>query len=117
MRFATLDEWLVWQETLHPKAIDLGLARVRKVFDAMDLPGDLPFTLTVGGTNGKGSCVALLDTILRAHGYRVGTYTSPHLLRYNERIRIQGECVSDEAICEAFDKIDRARGEISLTYF
>lgn len=118
MRFATLDEWLVWQETLHPKAIDLGLARVRKVYEALQLPKrSVPFTLTVAGTNGKGSSVALLDAILRAEGYRVGSYTSPHLLRYNERIRVNGECADDAAICAAFERIDQARGDTSLSFF
>ena len=117
MRFPTLDEWLVWQETLHPKAIDLGLSRVRKVFLALGLAGRTPITLTVGGTNGKGSCVAMLDAILRAQGYRVGTYTSPHLLRYNERIRINDECLRDEEICSAFERIDQARGETTLSFF
>ncbi len=73
--------------------------------------------ITVGGTNGKGSCVALLEAILRAAGYRVGAYTSPHLLRYNERIRIDGAEVGDDALCRTFARIDAARGEISLTYF
>lgn len=118
MRFATLDEWLVWQETLHPKAIDLGLARVRKVYEALRLPQRaVPFTLSVAGTNGKGSSVALLDAMLRAEGYRVGSYTSPHLLRYNERIRVNGECADDAAICAAFERIDHARGDTSLSFF
>ncbi len=118
MRFATLDEWLAWQETLHPKSIDLGLARVRKVYQALQIPQRrLPFTLTVAGTNGKGSSVALLDAILRAAGYRVGAYTSPHLLRYNERIRVNGECADDAAICAAFERIERARDGTSLSFF
>lgn len=118
MRFATLGEWLAWQETLHPKSIDLGLARVRKVYQALHLPQRrLPFTLTVAGTNGKGSSVALLDAILRAAGYRVGAYTSPHLLRYNERIRVNGECADDAAICAAFERIDRVRDGTSLSFF
>lgn len=117
MRFATLDEWLVWQEALHPKAIDLGLARVRQVFRLLGLRAPTPFTITVGGTNGKGSSVAMLDAILRTQGYRVGAYTSPHLLRYNERIRIDGVSLDDERICQSFDRIDRARGDISLSFF
>lgn len=117
MRFSTLEEWLAWQETLHPSEIDLGLERVQQVFCSLhaDTP---PFVVfTVAGTNGKGSSVALLDAILRAAGYRVGIYTSPHLLRYNERIRLDGEPVEDIALLEAFDRIDRARGDTSLTYF
>jgi dihydrofolate synthase/folylpolyglutamate synthase len=117
MRFAALDEWLAWQETLHPKFIDLGLERVRRALQALDAEYRQPFTLTVGGTNGKGSCAAMLDAILRAQGYRVGLFTSPHLLRYNERIRVQGETASDAAICESFERIDRARGETTLSYF
>ncbi|WP_054774514.1 bifunctional folylpolyglutamate synthase/dihydrofolate synthase, partial [Methylogaea oryzae] len=116
MRFSTLAEWLAWQETLHPKPIDLGLQRVRRVYDALG-SGAAPFTITVGGTNGKGSSVALLSAILRAAGYRVGTYTSPHLLRYNERIQIDGEPVDDATICEAFGRVDGARGDTSLSYF
>ena len=117
MRFHTLDDWLRWQETLHPKAIDLSLERVRAVLRRLQ-PEPAPFAvITVGGTNGKGSCVAFLDAILRAAGYRVGAYTSPHLLRYNERIRVDGTETDDETLCRLFDRIDDARGEISLTYF
>lgn len=116
MRFSTLAEWLAWQETLHPKPIDMGLQRVRRVFDALG-SGVSPYTITVGGTNGKGSSVALLTAMLRAAGYRVGTYTSPHLLRYNERIQIDGEPVDDATICEAFGRVDAARGDTSLSYF
>lgn len=116
MRFATLAEWLAWQETLHPKPIDLGLPRVKRVFDALD-GGAVPYTITVGGTNGKGSSVALLTAVLRAAGYRVGTYTSPHLLRYNERIQIDGQPVDDAALCDAFARVDAARADTSLSYF
>lgn len=117
MRYSTLEDWLAWQESLHPKSIDLGLARVAKVHGALSAAGEPPFTLTVAGTNGKGSSVALLDAILRSAGYRVGAYTSPHLQRYNERIRVNGECADDDAICESFARIDRARGETSLSFF
>jgi dihydrofolate synthase/folylpolyglutamate synthase len=117
MRFATLDAWLVWQESLHPKSIDLGLERVRRVYEALALPPQPPFTITVGGTNGKGSSVALLEAMLRAQGYRVGAFTSPHLLRYNERICVDGAPVEDEAICAAFERIDQARGETTLSFF
>ena len=113
----TLQEWLDWQEGLHPRGIDLGLERVRRVFANLDL-GPPPFpVITVAGTNGKGSSVALLEAVLGAAGYRVGAYTSPHLLHYNERIRVAGRCAADEAICQAFQRIDRARGAVSLTYF
>ena len=117
MRFTTLDDWLRWQETLHPKAIELGLDRVRTVLHRLQ-PEALPFAvITVGGTNGKGSCLAFLDAILRAAGYRVGAYASPHLLRYNERIRVDGVEADDETLCRTFARIDAARGDISLTYF
>ena len=117
MRFTTLDDWLRWQETLHPRAIELGLERMRTVLRRLQ-PDTPPFAvITVGGTNGKGSCVAFLDAILRAAGYRVGAYTSPHLLRYHERIRVDGVEADDEALCQAFARIDAKRGDISLTYF
>ena len=117
MRFQTLEQWLCWQERLHPDAIDLGLERVRQVWGRLR-PGGLQGTvITVAGTNGKGSSVALLEAIYRAAGYRVGAYTSPHLMRYNERIRLDGEEVDDEAICRAFECIDQAREDVSLTYF
>jgi dihydrofolate synthase/folylpolyglutamate synthase len=117
MRFATLDDWLRWQETLHPRTIELGLERVRVVLRRLR-PNPPPFTvITVGGTNGKGSCVAFLDAMLRAAGYRVGAYTSPHLLRYNERVRIDGMDADDGTLCQAFARIDAARGDNSLTYF
>lgn len=117
MRVTTLDDWLRWQETLHPRTIELGLDRVRAVLRRLR-PEPPPFAvITVGGTNGKGSCVALLDAILRAAGYRVGAYTSPHLLRYNERIWIDGMEADDAALGQAFARIDTARGDNSLTYF
>lgn len=117
MRFSTLQEWLAWQETLHPKAVDLKLDRVRKVLGRMEM-GQAPATIIiVAGTNGKGSAVALLESIFLAQEYRVGAYTSPHLLRYNERIHIKGQEVSDVELCEAFAAVDSARQEIRLTYF
>ncbi|GAB6067103.1 bifunctional tetrahydrofolate synthase/dihydrofolate synthase [Methylothermus subterraneus] len=117
MRFTQLSDWLTWQQSFHPRWIDLGLERVRKVFQALRPAYRPPLTITVGGTNGKGSCVALLEAILRAQGLKVGAYTSPHLLRYNERIRIDGVMASDEAIVEAFAKIDAVRGDTSLSFF
>jgi len=116
-RFSSLGQWLAWQETLHPKAIELGLERIRNVAARLNLLQPDYRVITVGGTNGKGSCVAFLGAILRAAGYRVGAYTSPHLLRYNERIRINGREVDDAALCHAFARIDAVRGDISLTYF
>jgi len=117
MRFQTLDKWLDWQSGLHPRKIDLGLERVSEVWDRLlnqPLPG---IVLTVAGTNGKGSCVSMLESILLAAGYRTGCYTSPHLIRYNERIRLDGEEATDESICSAFESVDGARGEVPLTYF
>ncbi len=117
MRFKTLPEWLAWQEQLHPNAIDLGLDRVQRVLKSMALEPPPFRVLTVGGTNGKGSCVAFLDAMLRAAGYRVGAYTSPHLLRYNERICINDTQATDTELCAAFENVDAARDEMSLTYF
>lgn len=116
-RFKTLDEWLHWQETLHPVRIDLGLERIRRVAARMGLLSPGHAIITVAGTNGKGSSVALLESILQAAGYRVGAYTSPHLLRYNERIRINGAAVTDEMLCATFQEIDRQRNGITLSYF
>ena len=121
MRFSSLPEWLTWQEGLHPSAIELGLERVSKVFKRLhpSLPS-IP-VISVAGTNGKGSSVALLESIYQNAGYQTGAYTSPHLLRYNERIHLKGEEVSDDVISESFERIDQARlekdEEISLTYF
>jgi dihydrofolate synthase/folylpolyglutamate synthase len=113
----TLGEWLAYQERTHPRDIELGLERVRTVWKAMGAPRPAPIVITVGGTNGKGSTVALLEGMLRAAGYRTGCYTSPHLLRYNERIRIDGEDVTDEALIASFERIETARGDIPQTYF
>jgi dihydrofolate synthase / folylpolyglutamate synthase len=117
MRFHTLTDWLAWQETLHPNAIDMGLERVAAVARSMGLDRPAPVVITVAGTNGKGSCVALLESILGAAGYRVGVYSSPHLVRYNERVRVCGRDAGDAALCAAFERIDQARGATSLTYF
>lgn len=118
MRFTTLDQWLQWQEQLHPTQIDLGLERFCRVCDRLEISSKLPCkTVIVGGTNGKGSTVSLMESILLAGGYDVVCYTSPHLLRYNERIRINGNEVEDERLLQAFERIDKARGQQSLTYF
>ena len=110
MRFDTLAEWLAWQETIHPVEMDLGLSRTRMVYEALRGAGTPPFPIvTVAGTNGKGSTVAFVQALLTAAGARTGTYTSPHLVAYNERIRIDGRPVPDGAIMAAFDRIDRAR--------
>ena len=117
MTRTTLDEWLSWQQGLHPSAIDLGLTRVHRTLERLGWRKPACPVITVGGTNGKGSAVAMLNSILSAAGYRVGTFTSPHLLRYNERIVIDGREVSDASLIAAFERIDRARGEDSLTFF
>ncbi|MGK0270443.1 MAG: dihydrofolate synthase/folylpolyglutamate synthase [Cocleimonas sp.] len=121
----TLDNWLLWQESLHFSEIDLGLERIGKVAKKLDLLSPNFPIITVAGTNGKGSTVAFLDSILRAEGYKTGAYTSPHLIKYNERIVLNGEQVDDESIIQAFKAIDDARcaitddngDTISLTYF
>jgi len=117
MRFPTLDQWLAWQETLHPVAIDLRLDRIRPVAAALGLLETGIATLTIAGTNGKGSCVAYAEAILGAAGHRTGAYTSPHLLQYNERIRIDGQNIADAPLVEAFAAVDQARGDITLSYF
>lgn len=115
--FDTLKGWLDWQESLHPLTIDLGLERAADVFSKLNPDYLKPVTVTVAGTNGKGSCVAYLEAIYRAQGYRVGAYTSPHILKYNERIKIDGQPVDDEAICAAFTRIEAVRGDVTLSYF
>lgn len=115
--FDTLQGWLSWQEGLHPHAIDMGLDRVNSVYRRLNPDGQHPPTITVAGTNGKGSCVAYLEAIYLAQGYKIGAYTSPHILRYNERIKINGEPVSDAMICEAFSRIESVRGDTTLSYF
>ncbi len=117
MRFEHLDDWLRWQETSHPSAIDLGLTRVREVADRLGLLPAHATVITIAGTNGKGTCAAALEHLLIAAGSACGVYSSPHILRYHERIRINGNHVEDSAICRAFAAIDNARGDISLTYF
>ncbi|HEY5809126.1 MAG TPA: bifunctional tetrahydrofolate synthase/dihydrofolate synthase [Povalibacter sp.] len=117
MRFATLAEWLSWQQTLHPNAIDLGLARVTSTLRQLGWHRPACPVITVAGTNGKGSSVALLATILAQAGYRVGQFTSPHLIRYNERIVIDGCEASDASLIAAFERIDAARGDQTLTFF
>ncbi|MHB8346545.1 MAG: bifunctional tetrahydrofolate synthase/dihydrofolate synthase [Acidiferrobacterales bacterium] len=113
----TLAGWLAWMETLHPRAIDLGLGRAREVAVRMDLES-LPFpVVTVAGTNGKGSTVAMLEAMLHAAGYRVGSYTSPHLLDYNERVRMARVAAGDAELCAAFEEVESNRGQTSLTYF
>ena len=135
----TLDEWLAWQSALHPEMIAPGLGRVRQVARAMGLETRaasieqaksddavgrkakrqpaLPVRIVIAGTNGKGSCAAFLDAMLSAAGFRTGVYTSPHLLRYNERVRIAGEAVDDADLIKAFEGVEAARFGVPLTFF
>lgn len=113
----TLDDWLDHLSLTHPADIELGLERVAAVWRALGAPTPALHVVTVAGTNGKGSSVAFLEAILGAAGYRVGAYTSPHLLCYNERVRIEGMPVPDAILCEAFERIEQARGDTPLTYF
>ena len=117
VRFARLDDWLEWQQSAHPRPIDLGLERVARVLGRIGWRGATQPVITVGGTNGKGSCVAMLEALLRAGGHRVGTFTSPHLLDYRERIRIDGQWASAASLVTAFERIADALGGDSLTFF
>lgn len=126
----TLRDWLSYLESLHPKSIELGLERVDQVWQRLNLNPNFPI-VTIGGTNGKGSVCAMLESILHAAGYKVGCYTSPHLLVYNERVRIAKQPASDAELCASFEKVEKARKpqlgsrfrgndkpfEIPLTYF
>ena len=113
----TLDEWLSWQEQLMEETILLGLDRVQLVYQRL-FPDGVPFlAITVGGTNGKGSTIAFIDSIYRESKYKVGCSTSPHLIKYNERYAIDGEIVNDEVIIKAFEAIEAKREGVSLTYF
>ncbi len=119
MRHASLAEWLGWLEQSHPVEIDLGLDRIRKVAKSLQLLKPRSKTITVAGTNGKGSCVTACAALLQVAGHSVGVYTSPHLLLYAERIQVNGQAVQDSEICEAFEKIACAAEIVglSLTYF
>jgi dihydrofolate synthase / folylpolyglutamate synthase len=112
----SLSGWLAHLESLHPKTIALGLERVAEVKERLQLDPKFPL-IVVGGTNGKGSVCAMLESILHAAGFRVGCYTSPHLLHYNERVRIAKQPVSDAELCASFEQIEQVRGGIGLTYF
>lgn len=117
MRFSTLPAWLEWLEQQHPIAIDLGLERVQQVAQQMGLLQPSATVITVAGTNGKGSFVACAQALLLAHGKRVASYTSPHLLRFNERIQLNGSTVADADLLAAFTYVDAHLQNISLTYF
>ena len=116
-RFERLEDWLEWQQRAHPVAIDLGLERVARVLRRTGWRRPDAPVITVGGTNGKGSTVAILDALLRAGGHRVGTFTSPHLVDYRERVRIDGARASAASLVAAFERIGDALGDDSLTYF
>ncbi len=111
-----LQEWLSWQDSLSSKEINLGLDRVKFVFDRLKFPRPKKI-ITVAGTNGKGSVVSILESILITQGYRVGSYTSPHMHKYNERIKVNCNPVSDNKIIDAFEKIENVRCNEPLTYF
>lgn len=114
---STIEGWVEYTQTLHSRSIDLTLDRVIEVRDGLEL-GTLPFhAIAVAGTNGKGSTVAMLESIYAAAGFKTGAYTSPHLVHYNERVRINGRSATDAAILESFNRVESARGDTTLTYF
>lgn len=114
---ANLAQWLEYIQQLHPQEIDMGLDRLRQVADRLALGKPAPVVITVTGTNGKGSHVAILDALFRQLGYRSASYTSPHLLRFNERICLNGQFADDEAICQALAAVELARQQVSLSFF
>ncbi|PTU72698.1 bifunctional tetrahydrofolate synthase/dihydrofolate synthase [Pseudomonas mangrovi] len=113
----SLADWLAYLEQLHPSAIDMGLERVAEVAARLGLGRPAKRVVTVTGTNGKGSTCAFLAALLAGRGHKVGIYSSPHLLQYNERVVIDGQMVADDALCRAFSAVEAARGDTSLTYF
>ena len=116
-RPATLDQWLADIEQQHPQPLAMGLERVREVATRMGLDKPGKRCIVVGGTNGKGSTVAFIESIARAAGWKVGAYTSPHLLAYNERVRIDGADADDATLVAGFNAVEDARGDTALTYF
>ena len=117
MRFESLDQWLQWQLDLHDKAVELGLDRVGRVAERLGLDRIAQQVITVAGTNGKGSSVAAYENWLYRAGYSVASYTSPHILEYNERVKHNLEPVSDADLCAAFDVVESVRDDTALTYF
>jgi len=113
----SLHDWLRWQETLHRQEIALGLDRIALVWQRLGLEKPAETVITIAGTNGKGSSVALLESIMAGSGLQIAAYTSPHLLNYNERLRIGGTDVDDQTWCQAFERVEQARGEVPLTYY
>ena len=116
-KFNTVDEWLEWQQTVHPLNIDFKLERILSVYKKLNISKVANKIITVAGTNGKGSTVSFLESILRTKKYKVGTFTSPHILRYNERIKINGIEIDDKSLLDTFELIDDIRGNTTLTYF
>ena len=114
---ASLDSWLQHIAAVHPREIELGLERSRRVAGHMGLTRPGRHVITVAGTNGKGSCVACLEAILQQSGYRTGAYTSPHIHRFNERFRVDGQCCSDDTLSAALAWVESCRGPDSLSYF
>jgi len=117
MTARSLSDWLSYLEQLHPSAIDMGLDRSRQVALQAGLSRPAPRVVTVTGTNGKGSTCAFVASLLQAQGLKVGVYSSPHLVRYNERVQIAGVEATDAQLCQAFEVIEKARADVSLTYF
>lgn len=113
----TLKQWLDHISAVHPREMELGLSRIKSVAGRLELSGGRSKIITIAGTNGKGTCVSCLESLLEAAGFSTGAYTSPHLHSFNERIRLNGENVSDDSICDAFSEIEQARAEVSLSYF
>ena len=116
-RFDTVNEWLDWQQTVHPLNIDFKLERILSVYEQLNITSIAKKIITVAGTNGKGSTVSFLESILKKNNYNVGTFTSPHILRYNERIKINQKEIDDESLLDVFELIDKKRGSTTLTYF
>ncbi len=116
-KFNNIDEWLQWQQTIHPLNIDFKLERILSVYRKLNISKIANKIITVAGTNGKGSTVSFLESVLTRKKYRVGTFTSPHILRYNERIKINGVEIDDNSLIEVFEMIDEKRGDTTLTYF
>ena len=116
-KFKTVNEWLDWQQTIHPLNIDFKLERILSVYKKLNISSIANKIITVAGTNGKGSTVSFLESVISKKNYRVGTFTSPHILRYNERIKINGQEIDDESLLETFEMINDRRGDTTLTYF
>lgn len=117
MHLSTLEDWLRYIDTVHGKDMDFGLERVRLVAEKLSLLTPTPVVVTVGGTNGKGSTVAALEAMYQMSGYQVGVFNSPVLLKHNEYVRVNGVNPSDAAFCDAYDRVESARGDVTLTPF